>query len=503
MQRNLKTFCFWLLLVFMSLVLFNQAARKAFWFDEIVTLRIAQCHFGPEMWSVSTAGFDFTPPAIFVATRLSEMTLGRGPISSRLPSILSGLVVVFCIFQVSSYRRDAAAGFGAVFLLFVSGAFWFFTEARAYALMMAGVMIAWLSWQRRVSDASHRPLQLLGIFLGLTLALASHLWAIVVPGCFVASALARRISNSNGNKALDLGALGAMLAPGAVALSYLPLVAASRQIQFNAVYSLPLYFAYLRPMTYMPHLLLASILIFLVSSSLFSINPGKNFQPKNALPLEDIVLSLSLVCAPAVIYTITRLMHTAFQIRYSLVAALGLAVLSAQVFSFWAQRARIACYATLFVLGMGVSAYGIGLVAGDWHVQPLGYQLSLISQIGGNDEPVVYGSGTAFLQEDYYATPEMAGRLVYVADRQLARQISGTDVVDAGFTNGRDYLGLRGRILSYKELESTYQSFWLIGDSSDGINWISRKLRADGADIRAFVQDARIFHVTLPSRAGE
>jgi hypothetical protein len=173
-------------------------------------------------------------------------------------------------------------------------------------------------------------------------------------------------------------------------------------------------------------------------------------------------------------------------------------VLVAQTFSFFARKAPNTCYALLFVFGLGVSAYSIGSITRDWHVQhPLAPELSSISQVAGSNEPVVYSSGLSFLEEDYYATPEMAARLVYVADRELAKRIIGTDGVDLTFTLGREYLSLRGRIVSYKDLQSTYRSFWLI-DSSSPLNWISEKLRADGADIRALnISDTRISHVTL------
>ncbi len=495
MRRHLKTLCLWLLLLCLSITLFNNAARKPFWFDEIVTLRIAQCHLGPEMWHANTVGFDLTPPAIFVATRLSEMAFGRGPIPSRLPSILSGLVVLFCVFHVSSRMGGAAAGFAALFLLSASEEFWYFTEARAYALMMAGVMVAWVSWQRRVANASPRSLQLLGIFLGLAIALASHMWAVVVPACFVASAIARRLSI----KVLDVAALAAMIAPSLVALSYLPLVAVARRIQFGGLlYTAYLGVAYKTTMNNMPYILLACAVVFVVRMSFFPTTPVSGSSTQNGLSVEDIVLALSLVLSPVLICAITRLMHSAFMERYVLVAVLGLTVLVAQTFSFFARKARNTCYALLFVIGLGVSAYSIGSITRDWHVQhPLGPELSLISQVAGSNEPVVYGSGVSFLQEDYYATPEMATRLVFVADRELAKRIIGTDGLDSTFTLGREYLSLRGRIVSYKELQSTYRSFWLI-DSTNPLNWISEKLRADGADIRALnIPDTRISHVTL------
>src|ERR1039457_6330517 len=116
MRRHFKTASLWLLFLFIGLTLFSSAARKPFWFRSIFTLRLAQCHQGPEMWHALTAGVEFNPPGIYVATRWSEMVFGRGPMSSRLPSILSGLIVLFCAFQVASRRFGTSAGYWALFL---------------------------------------------------------------------------------------------------------------------------------------------------------------------------------------------------------------------------------------------------------------------------------------------------------------------------------------------------------------------------------------------------
>src|SRR5690242_6264763 len=92
----LKKLCFCSLFLLISFLLLNRAARTPFGMDEIVTLRIAQCKIGLEMWQAITAGFDWNPPAISVAVRLTEMAFGRGHISSRLPSIIAGLTVLLC-----------------------------------------------------------------------------------------------------------------------------------------------------------------------------------------------------------------------------------------------------------------------------------------------------------------------------------------------------------------------------------------------------------------------
>jgi heme/copper-type cytochrome/quinol oxidase subunit 3 len=426
------------------------------------------------------------------------MAFGRGPISSRLPSILSGLIVLFCAFQVASRRFGAAAGYWALFLVFFSGALVYFTEARGYALVLAGVMIAWSSWQGLVDNAQHRPVRLLGVFSGLILALASHMWALLIPACFVASAICRWLRT----KTLDTGALGAMITPCLLIVSYRPIIAASRGIRFGersfhtslagTAYSI---------LHFVPYFVTVCVMVLLADSLLFPRKPDKeDFQPESTLPPEDVVLALSLMCLPAAIWAITKLMHSAFVPRYALAAILGLAFVLAQMLAFLAQRARTSSYALLMVFGLGLSAYSIRSVMQGWHLQnPVAQELASIPQNGGNSELIVYNTGGAFLTADYYATPEMASRLAFVADRQLAYQISGTDGVDSAFVLGSRHLALRGRVISYAELEQFHRSFWFIAGDKDQFDWISEKLRSAGVDMRALdVPNTRIFYVTFP-----
>ena len=93
------------LVLALTILVLNRAATKPFWFDEIFTLNLAQYPAGAGLWRALTRGFDFNPPAIYVATHASEQLFGRGPIASRLPSILSGIVALLCLIRVSIPNR--------------------------------------------------------------------------------------------------------------------------------------------------------------------------------------------------------------------------------------------------------------------------------------------------------------------------------------------------------------------------------------------------------------
>ena len=365
-------------------------------------------------------------------------------------------------------------------------------------MVMCGVMIAWVSWQSRVEAERPRALHLAGIFLGLALALLAHMWAMLVPGCFVMSAIARRLK---GDGVLDRGALAAMMAPWALLLSYRPIVAATRQIQFEGeVYNSDLIGSYDKFIGHWPIFLLL-LGLFLIGTTLFTgrEEAGRSEGSGGGLLAEDTVLALCLVLVPVTVLAITNVTHSAFMTRYGLVATLGLSVLLSQLFTVLAHRARGRCYAMLLILGLGLSAHSLrSALSARQAVAPNLAAILAIPEIGGSIEPIVYGIGTVFLETDFVAPAELAKRMVYVADPELAARTIGTNGVDSALIAGREYLGMRGRMISYAELRARYRSFWLVDDSANALNWISEKLRADRAEIRALaVPGKRVAHVTL------
>ena len=254
----------------------------------------------------------------------------------------------------------------------------------------------------------------------------------------------------------------------------------------------------------MPLFLVACGLVFAIDLLLPTREGGEPYshsQRAKKPPLEDVVLAACLVCAPCAIYLAAKLMHTAFMSRYALTAVLGAAFFLSRLLAFLGAKSRIGPYTLLLISGLGLFAYSIHSVFAGWRVRnPLGPELRWLAQDETNNELVVLSSGLEFLQADYYAPPSISNRLTYVGDRYLARQFVGTDGMDSAFVLGSKYLKLRGRVVSYRELKLKYRNFWLVADSTYELNWLSDKLRADGADIRALdIPHTRISHVTLPA----
>lgn len=467
------------LVLALTILVLNRAATKPFWFDEIFTLNLAQYPAGAGLWRALTRGFDFNPPAIYVATHASEQLFGRGPIASRLPSILSGIVALLCLIRVSSRAGGKSAGFWALLLFSASGMVGFLYEARPYALMLAGAMVAWVCWQSRVESERFAALKLSGLAAGLSLALASHIWAVVIPGCFLVSAVYRWRRTGQP----DLPALAAMLVPYTIALSYVPLWLASRRIHFGGKHSMSTSFtgAYGGVLNLMPLVWIGCAGALLAARILLP--RAERPDPASPAPREDLILAACLCLSPLVVFAVTRLPNTPFVSRHILPSALGFTFLFAQSLAVLGRRAKWTAYILILALGTAVSAHTLRVTARGWSMpDPADPDLAMVSAQDSSDEPVVYANGLRFLAADFYASPAQAKRLIYVADPAFAHHYTGADSVDAALLAGRSYLNVRGRVLSYDDLRRAYPHFWLIDDHGEW-NWLGRKLRAGGASI--------------------
>ncbi|MDZ4801288.1 MAG: hypothetical protein SGI92_24290 [Bryobacteraceae bacterium] len=472
------TAALWIFLLITGFGLAGRARQKPFWFDEIVTLKISEQTPGPAMWAAVTAGFDFTPPGIHMATRLSEQAFGRGPVTSRLPSILCGLVVLLCAFRVASRQGGVDAGFWAVFALSFSGVTLYFFEGRAYAMVLAGIMASWFCWQGLNVDPRFRMVKLAGLAGGLKLALASHVWAVVAPPCFAAGVLARAVRTGK----MDWGALAASLFPLGLTVAYKPLIEASRRILWGGpIYNNSLPDGYLTVLGHLPNLVGMAVVVSAAGFLLYRQGKEAPAPEPQTLYLEDYIVAGLMIAAPAGIWLVTWLAHGSFMTRYALVAGLGIAFLFAQAMAAATRWVPQTSRALLVVVGVGLTVFNIrcGVLGFQWEEARPAVLEALADAAG--DQPVVMANGLRFLEADLYADARTAKRLVFVADPEKALARVGTDGVDGTYWNGQSYLHLRGLLMRYDTLRRRGGEFYLVSERNDPLDWIGEELRRDGA----------------------
>jgi hypothetical protein len=172
-----------------ALACFGQSVVKLFWYDELITLRIASFPTLGEIYRFYQSGKDTTSflPAMLV--HLSQHLAGRSELTARLPFTIAYLIACFCIWIF--IRRRYAIGYAiSGVLLFAQGSsFYFASEARAYAFVLMGTAIAVVCWQSADRGDRFVGLATLGVFLGLATAILFHFFAIFLFVPFVIAEL--------------------------------------------------------------------------------------------------------------------------------------------------------------------------------------------------------------------------------------------------------------------------------------------------------------------------
>lgn len=149
---------------------------KPLWFDELFTYYMAQLTISGQI-SALRSGIETNPPGFPWLVRMSQALLGASELATRLPAMVS--YYLFCVLLFVFVRRRLATPVAWVALVLPLGlaAYAFAYEARAYSLMLAAAMAAFLGWQNRLLRIAPRAgLVLIG--LGTLAGILGHYFAV-------------------------------------------------------------------------------------------------------------------------------------------------------------------------------------------------------------------------------------------------------------------------------------------------------------------------------------
>jgi 4-amino-4-deoxy-L-arabinose transferase-like glycosyltransferase len=161
-------------------LLFFQAGRKLFWFDELLTFHVSSLQPFSLFWRALKAGVDGMPLGYYLFVRVARMLPGDPLITLRLPSILGYLLTLLGVYWFARKRLPAFAGLAAVLLITLSPFRAYALEARSYSLFVGFLAISAVFWQRIGEKRFMTPL----FALFLTLAVSSHYLAVVAISAF-------------------------------------------------------------------------------------------------------------------------------------------------------------------------------------------------------------------------------------------------------------------------------------------------------------------------------
>ncbi len=165
-------------LFFVAWATLGQSAQKLFWYDELITLRLADLPTLAQIFRFYESGRDTTSFLPTMLVHLAQKLPGREEVVTRLPFMLAYLIACACVWLVLRRRYSAGYASGTVFLLAQGGTFLFASEIRAYAFVIMGLAIALASWESANQTDSSDRLAAFGVFLGLGCAVLFHVFAI-------------------------------------------------------------------------------------------------------------------------------------------------------------------------------------------------------------------------------------------------------------------------------------------------------------------------------------
>lgn len=451
---------------------------KPFWYDELATYYISRLPDWNTIFTALAAGADLNPPTLYFFTRISHTLLGANEVSTRLPATLGFLVLLLSIYSFLVPRVGRPIAFAAMAFPTVTGAYNYAFEARPYGLMLGCLGLALLAWQR------NKPL-LLGAILWL--AVTTHAYSFLAIGPFLLAELVtwRRTGKPRWQY------LVALAFPFTALAMYIPLLGNHNKVLLEndtfrpGLDSLPHFF----------HTILNPTLFPLLIVLAFAIWTARPTEQTESATQEDLALTAGFLLIPIAAILLATGVTRIFFDRYGLPGVIGLTFLFAWLMARLNSRQAPALATILFAIWTVASVVPYdalkSAMRSNWQPDP---PLESIRP----DLPAVISNGISFLPIAHYAPKTFSDRLHFLLDREAAVQFTGSDALDVAYPIMKKWYQFPGHIDLYKEFLARRQPFLLIGPSTNTLDWLTKKLLADGATVKilAIRKETTICEVT-------
>jgi hypothetical protein len=467
----------WCVVIFSAIYWFvalRHAAHDIYGDDELTTWFIARLPSLSEMWRALLGGFEKELPLTHLLVRLSNFLFGASHLASRLPSAVGFWVGLLSVYLF--LKRYLAAPYALAGMIFpVATLAWdHVVVARAYAVLLGATGFAMVCWQTATSGSRLRKPALAGITVGLTIALSTHVMAIMLALPFALGELLRSIQR----RRIDFPVWAAFALSAPVLLIYPPMLAAGPAYDLRGMYptlgAIPDFYGELLTFAVFP-VLAALLAVYLVGR-----DSGDGGNP--ALPFHIVAALVVLASLPAIFIVIafaTR--HFFFLPRYGLHAVIPLAVLLAVAASHACRGSVRSGMAILLVFAAW---------AADMRVKPtlrhmppptaaFDARFPLLREALRGDLPVVVTEPNDFGLAGFYLPPPDADRLHYLIDLENARRSPFEDLGQRNMTRGRVYLHTAGSVEAYSAFLLRNRRFVLHVDNRHPPGWLYYLLARD------------------------
>jgi Dolichyl-phosphate-mannose-protein mannosyltransferase len=440
--------------------------------DELFTLYIARLPHFRDVWAALATGAEQTPPLFYAVTRAEIWLFGTSGLALRLPELLAFALMCLCLFHVVARRTSAVYGFVAMLFAFMTTAFNYAFEARAYALVLAFSAFGLLCWLWAV-EGRLRVLALVGLAASPAAAISCHYYAVLSLFPLGLGEAVRSLRR----KRIDVGiwlALGLSLSPLVV---FLPLIQSARKFAphfwAKPQWSSMAYFYEHFLLTPSAVPLLAIFLAVVACSTLRRPLAETSEPPARAsVPMHEVAAAVGFLVIPIVAVVMAKTVVGAFSDRYALPAVIGLSIIIG-----WGLHSALAAQrAPVVALGLVLLAFLAVKEVQTYRFMDRGrsFKTATFMFLEANargDAPIVISGSTGFAELTYQAPKSIAGRLLYLADPRKALQYTGTNSAEKGVLEMKRWAGLNVR--PFQPFAASGQPCYIfIEDYPDQYNWV-------------------------------
>jgi hypothetical protein len=412
------------------------------------------------------------PPLTHLTAHLVNITLGTGPVVSRLPGMIGFWVFCLCLFRFASRRVSLPYALTALLLPFATASYAYSFEARSYGMLLGFGGLALVSWQA-AAEGARRGLALPVLAVAGAGVVACHYYALLIYLPLAGGEALRTLRR----RRID-GPVWTAFAAGAV-----PLLASYAAIR-DAVRETAHPWARVRPRAFLDYyevefqhtIVFLAIALALIAAWFLFKGPEEPEEPRRAaIPDYELLAAVLFLAIPlaAVAAAIAMPPHI-FTERYAVLGIAGFALL-VPLAAARLSGGRTAVGTALFIAALAPFLGELAQVRG--FVNPLDEQPLLRRALA--DGPVVVNDGVLYLQLWYYAPPEWKPRLLYVADRPSALRFLGTDTVDFSLRPLPRFAPVP--VTSYRDFARPGKEFLVY--VTEGAGWLPQKVLAEGGTL--------------------
>jgi hypothetical protein len=470
------------------------AARRRFWFDEFFTFYTARLDVKDLLAAMAAHGpGPVNPPLYHLLIQASQSIFGATHFAMRLSSILGFLLMQVSIFYIA--RRSVGSLYAVVAMLFpaVTGALYYATEARAYALPMGLESVALFCWLW-AAESERRVVALVGIAVALALSVNISLQTVLLCFPFALGELTRTWQR----KRVDVPVWIAFGVSALPVLFFLPFLRRLKTEGGPGIYAKPdwngtvaQYLLFLKPALWVGFAAFVAVIVWSAATR------TSETTDRERVPFYENVAIMALVVLPFFGDGLGRLATGISLMRYAMPAVIGCGLALAFVLERQTKRSATAGLLVLMTMLFSLAyALRVELLNKDSVRVPYN-----ASKWMGEELPVVVQDPMNFIKLHFYSPEPYASRLFYLASPARALHWLDTD------TPERNLQALQGivpiNVFSYDEFVKPGRRFLLYRTAPSTFGWVSSQLVADGATLQlvkdmSLDPDQMLFLVEMP-----